>query len=448
MTDSAHAFSFNPADLTLLAETVLAHARTLGATAAEVDVSEGVGQNVSVRLNEVETLEYNRDKGLSVSVYLGARKGHASTSDFSPTALRDTVAAALDIAHYTAEDVCSGLADPARLAQQIADLDLYHPWDLSVDEAIELARTAEAAGRAVDPRISNSEGASVSTSTSQFVYANSNGFCQGFRTSRHSISASMLAESAGNMQRDYWFDTARRADQLTSAGEIGRLSGERTVRRLDGRRVSTCQVPVLFDPMLAAGLLGHFVGAVSGGALYRQSSFLLDSLGQQVFSPLITLDERPLLPGALASTPFDSEGVAVRERRVVDAGVLQGYFLSSYSARKLGMETTGNAGGNHNLIVQSTGQDFPALLKMMDRGLLVTELLGHGVNPVTGDYSRGAAGFWVENGEIAYPVEEITIAGNLREMFRSIVAVGSDVLVRGSKQTGSILLESMTVAGE
>ena len=440
-------FAYSKAALADLAQAALAHAKALGASACDVEVTEGFGQSVSVRLGEVETIEYNRDKGVGVTVYFGQQKGHASTSDFSPQALRDAVAAAASIARYTAADDCAGLADPTRLAHNPPDLDLYHPWALSVEDAIEQARRCEEAARAVDTRISNSEGASVSTQSSHYIYANSNGFCDGYASSRHSISCSVIAESAAGMQRDYWYSVARRAVDLESAELVGQIAGNRTVRRLDARKIATGQVPVLFDASLASGLIGHFTGAISGGSLYRKSSFLLDSLGQQVFSPLVQIAERPHLPRGLGSSAFDAEGVATADRELVQNGVVNGYLLGSYSARKLGMQSTGNAGGSHNLLLASTGEDFAALLKKMGTGLLLTELLGHGVNPVTGDYSRGAAGFWVENGAIQYPVEEITVAGNLRDMFKGIVAVGNDVLIRGGKQCGSILIDNMTVAG-
>ena len=441
-------FSYSAADLQQMSAEVLRLAKQSGASAAEAETSLGIGQNVSVRLEEVETIEYNRDKGMSVTVYFGQRRGHASTSDLSPQALKDTVAAACSIARYTAHDEFCGLADPALLAREIPELDLYHPWELSVEQAITLAKTCEAAARQVDARINNSEGASVSTYEGMFAYANSHGFSGGYPTSRHSLSCSVIAEDGDNMQRDYWYSTARAASDLDSAEAVGRVAGQRTVRRLGGRQIKTAQVPVLFEASVASGLLSHFVSAISGGSLYRKSSFLLDSLEQPIFAPHIHISEQPHLKKGLASSPFDNEGVATQARDLVSGGVLHGYMLSSYSARKLGMTTTGNAGGSHNLILQSGELDFAGLLKSMGRGLLVTELLGHGINMVTGDYSRGAAGFWVENGEIQYPVEEITIAGNLKDMFRQIVAVGSDVLVQGSKQTGSILIERMTVAGE
>jgi PmbA protein len=441
-------FSHSLDDLRQMSADVLQLAQSAGATAAEAEISMGIGQNVSVRLDEVETIEYNRDKGMSVTVYFGQRRGHANTSDLSPQALKDTVQAACSIARYTAHDDFCGLADPDLMAREIPDLDLYHPWDMSVDEAIVLAKRCEAAAMTIDNRINNSEGASVSTYGGLFSYANSNGFNNGYFTSRHSLSCSVIAEQGDNMQRDYWYTSARAAQDLESAELVGRKAGERTVRRLGAQRLKTAQVPVLFEASIASGLLSHFVSAVSGGNLYRKSSFLLDSLGKQVFAPHITISERPHLLRGLASAPFDNEGVATQSRDLVVDGVLQGYMLASYSARKLGMATTGNAGGNHNLILQSGNLDFEALLKTMGTGLLVTELLGHGINLVTGDYSRGAAGFWVENGQIQYPVEEITIAGNLKHMFQGIVAVGNDVLVQGSKQTGSILIERMTIAGE
>ncbi|HEU4708409.1 MAG TPA: metalloprotease PmbA [Methylophilaceae bacterium] len=446
-------FTYSLDELKQMSDEVLRLAKSNGATAAEVEVSLGFGQNVSVRMGETETIEYNRDKGVSVTVYFGQRRGHASTSDLAPEALRDTVAAACNIARYTAEDPFCGLADPALMAKSIPDLDLYHPWHLPVEQALELAQECEAAARGVDSRINNSEGAAVSTYEGMFAYANTHGFNEGYASSRHSISCSVIAEDEDNMQRDYWYSNARSPDDLDSAESIGRLAGQRTVRRLGCRRLKTAQVPVLFEAPLASGLISHLVSAISGGNLYRKSSFLLDSLGTQVMSPIVNIREEPLLKRGLASAPFDNEGVATHTRDLIKDGVLQGYMLSSYSARKLGMQTTGNAGGNHNLIVAPNGPDgasldFNGLLKTMGTGLLVTELLGHGLNMVTGDYSRGAAGFWVENGVIAYPVEEITIAGNLSEMFRQIVAIGNDILAQGSKQTGSILIERMTVAGE
>ncbi|MES2365555.1 MAG: metalloprotease PmbA [Pseudomonadota bacterium] len=445
MTDR---FSHSRDDLQALVDNMLNYARQQGATGCEAEASAGFGQSVTVRKGEVETIEYNRDKGIGVSVYIGQRKGHASTSDFGMQALHDTVDKALTIARYTAEDSFASLPDEALLARDIPELDLYHPWSYSVEQAIEAARECEAAALAVDSRINNSEGASVNTQESLFVYGNSLGFLAGYPTSRHAISCAVIAESTAGMQRDYWYTTARDAADMDDVTTVGRRTGERTVRRLDARQVKTAQVPVLFEAPVAAGLIGHFVSAASGGSLYRKSSFLLDSLGKQIFSPIVQIAERPHISKGLASSPFDNEGVATQDRDLVKDGVLGGYFLSTYSARKLGMQSTGNAGGNHNLILSSTGEDFAALLKKMNTGLIVTELLGHGINMVTGDYSRGAAGFWVENGVIQYPVEEITIAGNLKDMFMQIIAIGTDVEARGSKQTGSILIERMTVAGE
>lgn len=445
---AATRFSYTHEFLQSLSQDALKYARSKGATACEVDVSEGFGQSVTVRCNEVETIEYNRDKGLGVTVYAGQRKGYASTSDFSTKAIEETVEAALNIARYTAEDDCAGLADPDLLAREMPDLDLYHPWIAPVEDSIALARACEQAAFVTDPRVNNSEGATVSIQEAHFVAANSLGFIGGYPTSRHYLSCSVIAGEGEQMQRDDWYSTHRNFSQLAAPETIGAMAAKRAVARLGSRKVKTCEVPVIFEAPLAAGLIGSLVHAVSGGALYRKSSFLLDQLGNPIFPAFVNLSERPHLPGGLASSSFDNDGVATKDREVVVGGVLNGYFLSAYTARKLGMQTTGNAGGSHNLILQSGPDDLPALIKRMGRGLLVTEMLGHGVNYVTGDYSRGAAGFWVENGEIVHPVEEITIAGNLRDMFKQILAIGSDVQIRGSKQCGSILIERMMVAGD
>jgi PmbA protein len=438
----------HPADkLKQIASDVLHYATERGASAAEAEVSEGFGQTVTVRQDEVETIEYNRDKGIGVTVYIGKQRGHASTSDFSPKAMRDTVDAALSIARFTASDNCAGLADPDLLARDIPDLDLWHPWDLPVERAIELARACESAGFAVDPRVSNSEGATISTQESHFTYGNTLGFLGGYPSSRHGIWCSLIAGKNDAMQRDDWYETTRDPAELARPEAVGRRAGERAVQRVGARKIPTTQVPVLFEAPIAASLLGHFVSAVSGGSLYRRSSFLLDSIGKQIFAPIVKVSDLPHLRKGLASSPFDDEGVATHAREMVSGGIVQGYFLGSYSARKLGLRSTGNAGGNHNLILQDTGEDFAGLLRKMGSGLLVTELLGSGVNHVTGDYSRGAAGYWVEGGAIAYPVQEITIAGNLKEMFRDIAAVGNDIVRRGSRQCGSILIARMTVAG-
>ncbi len=445
-------FSNSADSLRNIAQDMLAYAKRRGASAASADVSEGFGQAVTVRHGEVETIEYNRDKGLGITVYIGQQRGNASTSDFSPQAVRDTVDAALSIARYTAKDDCSGLPEADMLARDCPDLDLYHPWDLPVDDAIALAGECEQAALEADKRIGNSEGATVNVHEAQFVHANSLGFIGGYPSSRHSVSCAVIAGKDDAMERDYWYSVARDARDIVEVRQIGRIAAERTVRRLNARQIDTMQVPVLFEAPIAASLLGHFVGAVSGGSLYRKSSFLLDQMDKRVFAPHLSIEDIPDIRKGLASSPFDDEGVRVQRRTIVESGVLRGYFLGTYSARKLGLNTTGNAGGNHNLILKSANgksgePDFDGLLKQMGRGLLVTELLGHGINGVTGDYSRGAAGFWVEHGEIQYPVQEITIAGNLKEMFRNIVAVGSDVLVQGSRQCGSILVDGMTVAG-
>lgn len=446
MSDSGFSYSFE--QIQQMSEDVLKIAKRLGATSAEAEVSLSLGQNVSVRMSEVEHIEYNRDKGMSVTVYFGHRKGHASTSDLTVKALEDTVAAACNIAKYTAEDAYCGLADAELMAVNPPDLDLYHPWTLSVDQAVAIARECEQVALNTDNRISNSEGASVSTGSGFFAYSNSHGFTGGYYSSRHGISCSVIAESSNSMQRDYWYSTARDPSDLQSPTEIGRIAGERTVRRLHSKKIKTCQVPVLFEAPLASGLISSLISAISGGNLYRKSSFLLDSLGKQIASPLLNIQELPHIKKGLASSPFDNEGVATVSRRLVENGVLQGYVLSSYSARKLGMKTTGNAGGNHNLVITPGAHDFSGLLREMGTGLVVTELLGHGMNMVTGDYSRGAAGFWVENGVIVHPVEEITIASNMADMLKMIVGIGRDVVIQNSKQVGSILIERMTVASD
>jgi PmbA protein len=441
-------FSYSADQLTQHAKDVLDYAAQQGATAAEAEVSEGLGQTVTVRRHEVETIEYHRDKGVGITVYIGKRRGHSSTSDFSRQAMRDTVDAALSIARFTATDECAGLADADMLARAAPDLDLWHPWSMPVERAIELAQACEDAGFAVDGRLTNSEGATVFTQESHFIYGNSLGFLSGFPSTRHGVWCALVAGQRDEMQRDDWYETSRDAADLPAAGSVGRRAGERAVRRLGARKIATTQAPVLFEAPVAASLIGHFVSAVSGGNLYRKSSFLPDSIGQTVFAPLVNISEQPHLAKGLASTPFDEEGVATRPRDVVKDGVVQGYFLGSYSARKLGLKSTGNAGGDHNLVVRDTGADFAGLLRTMKRGLLVTELMGHGVNPVTGDYSRGAAGYWVEAGEIAYPVQEITVAGNLKDIYRGIAAIGTDMVRRSSRQCGSILVDRMTIAGD
>jgi PmbA protein len=428
----------------------LAKARALGATQAEADVSLQKGLTTTVRLGEVETVEYQRDRGMGITVYFGRRKGSASTADLSVKAVAETVEKACDIARYTAEDDCAGLADPEELARDIPDLDLDHPWALSPEDAVETARACEAAGRSVDTRITNSEGASVGSHRGVRVYGNSHGFLAGYPSTSHSVSCVLLAQTGDDMQRDYWYSSARDARDLETAEEIGRKAGERAVARLGARKLSTQKARVLYAPEVARGLIGHFLGAVRGSSQYRKSSFLLGAAGSSVFPAFVELRERPHIRKALGSSPFDGEGVATRDRELVQDGVLQGYVLGSYSARKLGLKTTGNAGGTHNLLVESKtgGVEYAQILKQLGTGLLVTELMGQGVNGVTGDYSRGASGYWVENGALAYPVHEITIAGNLKEMYRNIAAIGSDVDVRGGVRVGSVLISEMTIAGD
>jgi PmbA protein len=436
------------ADLLALVEISLEEAKALGASQAEAAVSVDVGLSVSVRLGEVDTVEYQRDRGMGVTVYFGTRKGTASTADLSAAALRETVAKACSIARFTAEDPCAGLADPDTLATDVPELDLSHPWDLTPEGACELALRCEAAAMAVDPRITNSEGAGVSTHRGLRAYGNTHGFLRAYPGTVHSVSCAVLGTEGDAMERDYWYSTVRDWRELEDAESVGRMSGERAVSRLGARKLGTTRAPVLFGADVARGLISHFIGAVRGGSQYRRASFLLDAAGQQVFPDWFSLSERPHIARALASAPFDHEGVATRDRELVAGGVLLGYVLSSYSARKLGLRTTGNAGGNYNLIVPGRGRDFDGMLRLMDRGLLVTELMGQGVNGVTGDYSRGATGFWVEGGRIAYPVHEVTVAGNLKDMYRNLVEVGSDVDLRGGIRTGSILLGEMTIAGD
>jgi PmbA protein len=443
----ASRFTYTQDTLRSMVDDCLNLARDRGASEAEAEVSEGHGQSVTVRRGEVETIEYNRDKGLGVTIYLGKRRGYASTSDLAPRAIAETVAAALSIARFTAEDSAAGLADRDLIVRASGDLDLFHPWDLPVEEAIAMAKAAEDAAFRLDKRVVNSEGASVSCQRSQFAAGNSAGFLDGFASSRHYISCAVIAGEGDVMQRDDWYSSHRMASKLASPEAIGDYAGRRALARLRSRKIGTRPARILFEAPVANGLLSHFVGAVSGSSLYRKSSFLLDSLGTQVFSRIVNLREEPHLPRELASSYFDDDGVVTRPRDVVRDGELQGYFLGVYSARKLGLTTTGNSGGNHNLILAPGELDLVGLLRELGTGLFVTELMGQGVNMVTGDYSRGASGFWVEGGEIAYPVEEITIAGNLRDMFRSIVAIGGDVLTRGSRTCGSVLIEGMKIAG-
>ena len=428
-------------------EQIIAEARRQGASACEVSVSLEQGLSTSVRQREVETVEFNRDQGFGITLYVGQRKGSASTSATGPAAIRETVAAALAIAEHASEDEFAGLADAQLMAGELPDLDLYHPWAITPEQSIEMALECEAAAFASDSRISNADGTSLSTHRGCRVYGNSHGFVGSYASTRHSLSCVMIAEQAGQMQRDYWYDVNRVGTALSSAASIGQRAAQRTVARLGARPVPTCEVPVLFSAELAGGLFGHFLAAISGGNLYRKASFLEGALGQQLFPEWLSLHENPHMQQGLASANFDADGLATYAKPFVQDGMIVSYVLGTYSGRKLGMPSTANAGGVHNLLVSHGSEDQTALLKRMGRGLLVTELMGQGLNLVTGDYSRGAAGFWVENGEIQYPVQEVTIAGNLRDMLGQIVAVGSDLEMRSNIRTGSVLIERMMVAG-
>lgn len=426
---------------------VLEQAKSLGMDAAEAGVSYESGLSVTVRLGEVETIEFNHDKSLGITVYKGKKKGSVSTTDIHPDALHATLEAACRIAAYTEEDPCSGLADPDCIATSIPDLNLYHPWDINPEQAVVWAKECEATARTLDSRIVNSDGATFSTHNRFRVYGNTHGFLGAYPSTRHSLSCTVIAKAGDSMQRDYDFTIARDGNDLTPRGRVGQRAAEKTLRRLNARKIKTCEAPVIFASEIAGGLIGSFIAAISGGNLYRKSSFLLDHLGKRIFPKFVQIEEEPHLPKGLGSAPFDQEGVATKRHDIIKDGMLQSYVLGSYSARKLGLKTTGNCGGIHNLILSHSQYSLPELLRGMNKGLLVTELLGHGVNIVTGDYSRGAAGFWVENGEIQYPVEEITIAGNLKEMFSNLVAVGNDVEKRSNILTGSLWIDHMTIAG-
>ncbi len=434
--------------LSQMVDDLLKEARKQGASAAEAGVSNDAGLSVSVRMGDVETIEHTRDQGLGISVYFGNRKGSASTSDLSPGAIRDTVRAACNIARYTNEDDCAGLADPELMATEIPDLDLHHPWGITAEQAIELGVSCEAAARETDARITNSDGATLNSHNGLQVYGNTHGFIGGHPSSRHNLSCAVIGKQGDTMQRDYWYTASRIADDLESPEAVGRKAAERTLARLGARKMGTREAPVIFHAEVAVGLLRSLIGAIRGGALYRKSSFLLDHLGKQIFPDFVQVSENPLLPRGLASAPFDSEGVATAAKEIIRDGVLQTYILDSYSARKLDMQTTGNAGGVRNLAIEPGTLDLDGLCREMSEGLLVTEMMGQGLNMVNGDYSRGAAGFWIANGEIQYPVEEITIAGNLKQMFEQLIAVGNDEERRGSTRTGSWLIENMMIAGD
>lgn len=434
--------------LKTVVQQLLDEAKQQGASAAEAAFSVDNGLSVSARLGDVETIEYHCDQGIGVTVYFGQQKGSASTNDVSADSLKETVKAACSIARYASADEFAGLPDPQLLATEFPDLDLNHPWAIDAEKAIALAIECENAARDYNVAITNSEGASVNSHQGTRVFGNSLGFLQGYQSSRHSISCSVLAGSGDAMQRDYWYSVARNADLLESAQQVGEKAGQRTIARIGARSLTSRHCPVMFSAEMASGLIGSLLGAISGSSLYRKSSFLLDSLNTQILPDFVHIHEQPLLIGGMGSASYDAEGVATHAGDIVSHGVLQTYILSSYSARKLGMQTTGNAGGVHNLIVESGEHDFAGMLKLLGTGLLVTELMGQGVNRVTGDYSRGASGFWVENGVIQYPVQEITIASNLKTMLRNMVAIGNDVDLRGNTRVGSILLEQMAIAGE
>lgn len=438
----------NHTDPLELIHRVLDQARINGATAAEVDIGTGTGFSVTVRCGEVEKLEHERDKGLSVTAYVGKRKGTASSSDFSETSLNETIKAACNIARYASEDSAAGLVEAFLLAKKIPDLDLYHPWSLTPEQAIDLAIQCENIATETDARISNSDGTMINTYTGVHAYGNSNGFAGSWKWSSHTIDCTMIAEQSGYMQRDGWYSKARDYNDLQTINFIGEEAARRTTEKLGAKKLSTRKVPVIFEAPVASGLFSAFITAISGGSLYRRASFLLDSLGKKIFAEHIHIHEKPHLKKALGSAPFDNDGVATHNRDLVKDGILQGYVLSGYSARKLGMQTTGNAGGVHNLVIESGKKSLKELLSDMNTGLFITDMIGFGVNQVTGDYSRGASGFWVENGELQYPVEEITVAGNLKDIYQHIIAIGNDVDPRGNILTGSVLIENMTVAGE
>jgi PmbA protein len=439
--------ALNQKDLEDIVLQVLEEAKKQGADQAEAAASHDIGLCATARLGDVESLEYTNDRGLGITVYKDQKKGNASTSDFNPAALREAVTKACTFANFTAADEHAGLADADLMAQDPADLDLAHDWHLQSDDAIRYAIECEDAARSFDKRITNSEGATVNSSGGVRVYANSHGFLGGFPKTSHSISCIVIGEADGDMERDYWYSAARDAADLESPAEIGAIAAERTVQRLGGRKVKTGNAPVLYAPEVARGFVGHAIGAIAGGAQYRRSSFLLNAAGEQIFPDFMQIQERPHIPKGMASAPYDAEGVATKDRDIVTDGILQGYVMSSYSARRLGLQTTGNAGGTHNLLVPGNVSDMAELMRTMDRGLLVHELIGSGVNAVTGDYSRGVVGYWVEHGEIVHPVHEVTIAGNLKDLYRRITAIGNDQDLRSGIQCGSLLVESMTIAG-
>ena len=435
-------------ELTGLIQQILDEAKRQGATAAEADIGTGAGLTVTTRLGEVEKIEHERDKGLGMTVFFGHQKGSASSSDFNETAIKETVTAACNIARFASEDPYADLPDADLMATEVPELDLYHPWEISPEDAIKLAVDCEAIAKAEDKRINNSDGTSVSTYAGNHFYGSTNGFIDGWHWSSHTIDCTVIAETKSGMQRDGWYSKARNRDDLQSIHDIAKEAAKRTTQRLDAKKLSTRSCPVIFEAPIASGLFSAFVTAISGGSIYRKASFLLDKIDEQIFPEHIHIHERPHLKGALGSVPFDDEGLATRNRDLIIDGVLQGYVLSSYSARKLGLQPTANAGGVHNLTIDTSSHDLEELIKQMNTGLLITDMIGFGINQITGDYSRGAAGFWVENGELQYPVEEITVAGNLTEMYKQIIHIGNDVDPRNNILTGSVLIENMTIAGE
>jgi PmbA protein len=445
---STNELTENREELTRIIDSVLSQAKAMGASAAEADIGVGSGLSANVRKGEIDKLEYERDKGLSITVFIDGQKGSSSTSDFSETAIKTSVEAAIGIAKYASRDEYAGLADAELMATEFPDLDLYHPWSISPEAAIDLAIECEQAAFDEDKRISNSDGSVVSTYSGLNIYGNTNNFINGWNWSSHTIDCTVIAEDSNGMQRDGWYSKARDYNDLESVKDISQEATKRTVARLGSRKLTTRQAPVIFEAPIASGLFSALITAIAGGSLYRRASFLLDKKGEQIFSDHINIVERPYILKALGSAPFDNDGVATRERDIIKDGVLQDYVLSAYSARKLGLQTTGNAGGVHNLVIESGKETLDELIKKMDTGLLITDMIGFGVNQITGDYSRGASGFWVENGELVYPVEEITVAGNLVDMYKNIIGIGNDVDPRGNVLTGSVLMDTMTIAGE
>jgi PmbA protein len=445
---NTNALSDNRDELIRIIDSVLTQAKAMGATAAEADIGAGAGLSANVRKAEIDKLEYERDKGLGITVYIDGQKGNASSSDFSEAALKESVQAAIRIAQHASHDDCAGLIEPELMATEVPDLDLYYPWSISPEAAIDLAIECEQAAFACDKRISNSDGSVVSTYSGINLYGNTNGFIDGWNWSSHTIDCTVIAEDNNGMQRDGWYSKTRDFNDLQSINDISKEAVRRTVSRLGSRKLSTRQVPVIFEAPVASGLFSAFITAIAGGSLYRRASFLLDKKGEQVFADHINIREQPHMKKALGSAPFDNDGVATRARDIIKDGILQDYVLSGYSARKLGLQTTANAGGVHNLVIESGQNNLEEMIKEMNTGLLITDMIGFGVNQVTGDYSRGASGFWVENGELVYPVEEITVAGNLVDMYKNIISIGNDIDPRGNVLTGSVMIDAMTIAGE